>query len=175
MNIPPTYTDDMIVFKYGQTKDFEDRKNGHRQMFKSIKNHIDMKLVQFSYVDPKYVFKAETVLKQLVSPHIYIWQMPHKNCDEIIIVSKKELAKVRDNYKTIGTQFSGHSDQINKVLQQQTHQMDVMNERVDGKDMVIHELRERLHDKDDMITMLKNEVARLKADEAPKKNKNASS
>ena len=41
--------------------------------------------------------------------------------------------------------------------------------------MVIHELRERLQDKDDMITMLKNEVARLKADEAPKKNKNASS
>ena len=28
MNIPPTYTDDMIVFKYGQTKDFEDRKTG---------------------------------------------------------------------------------------------------------------------------------------------------
>ena len=101
--------------------------------------------------------------------------MPHKNCDEIIIVSKKELAKVRDNYKTIGTQFSGHSDQINKVLQQQTHQMDVMIERADGKDMVIDELRERLQDKDDMITMLKNEVARLKADEAPKKNKNASS
>jgi hypothetical protein len=40
MNIPPTYTDDMIVFKYGQTKDFEDRKNGHRQMFKSIKTTL---------------------------------------------------------------------------------------------------------------------------------------
>ena len=131
-----------------------------------------MKLVQFSYIDPKYVFKAETALKQLVSPHIYIWQMPHKNCDEIIIVSKKELAKLKDNYKTIGTQFSGHSDQINKVLQQN---MDVMTERVDGKDMIIHELRERLQDKDDMITMLKNEVVRLKADEALKKNKNASS
>ncbi len=176
MNIPHTYADDMIVFKYGQTKDFEDRKNGHRQMFKSINNYIDMKLVQFSYIDPKYVFKAETALKQLVSPHMYIWQMPHKSCDEIVIVSKKELAKVRDNYKTIGTQFSGHSDQINKVIQQQTHQMDVMTERADGKDMVVHELRERLQDKDDMITMLKNEVARLRADEEPKqKNKNASS
>ena len=32
-------------------------------------------------------------------------------------------------------------------------------------------LRERLQDKDDMITMLKNEVVRLKADEAPNKNK----
>ena len=53
--------------------------------------------------------------------------------------------------------------------------MDVMIERVDGKDMVIHELRGRLQDKDDMIAMLKNEVVRLKADEAPKKNKNASS
>ena len=143
-------------------------------MFTSIKKYIDMKLVQFSYIDPKCVFKVETALKQLVSPHIYIWQMLHKNCDEIIIVSKKELAKVRDNYKTIRTQFSDHSDPINKVLQQQIHQMDVLNERVDGKDMVIHELRERLQDKDDVIAMLKNEVARLKADEAPKKNKKTS-
>ena len=44
--------------------------------------------------------------------------MPHKNCDEIIIVSKKELAKLKDNYKPRGTQFSGHSDQINNALKE---------------------------------------------------------
>ena len=53
--------------------------------------------------------------------------------------------------------------------------MDILNERVDARDMVVHELRKSLQDKDDMIAMLKNEVVRLKADEAPKKNKNASS
>jgi chromosome segregation ATPase len=92
----------------------------------------------------------------------------HNSIEERAYTTQRQL-------QNIGTQFSGHSDQINKVLQQQTHQMDVMTERVDGKDMVIHELRERLQDKDDMIAMLKNEVVRLKADEAPKKNKNASS
>ena len=122
-----------------------------------------MKLVQFSYIDPKYVTKAEKALEKLLTSHRYFFALPHKGYDDIIIIAKKDLAQVKQHYITIGTQFSGNSDHINKVLQEQTHQMDVLSERVDGKDVVIHELRERLQDKDDMITTLKNEVARLKA------------
>jgi hypothetical protein len=175
MKIPLTFADDMIVFKYGQTINFEDRKNSHRQDFKIIKDHVHMKLVQFSYIDPKFVSKAESALEKLITPHRYICPMPHKKYDEIIIISKRELVDVKKHYTTIGTQFSGNNDQINRLLQEQTHQMDILNERVDARDMVVHELRKSLQDKDDMIAMLKDEVARLKADEAPKKNQKVSS
>ena len=169
MNIPQSYTDNMIVFKYGQTKDFEDRKNGHRQMFKSIKDHIEMKLVHFSYIDPKYVSKAETELKQLVKPHIFVWNAPDKNYDEILILTKKELGDIKKHYKKVGTEFSGHNDQINKVLQEKTHQLEVseakaevqeerivdLKGRLEDKEQTISNLEGRLQDKDDIIAMLK--------------------
>ena len=129
-----------------------------------------MKLVQFSYIDPKYVTKAEKALEKLLTPHRHFFALPHKGYDEIITIAKKDLAQVKQHYITIGTQFSGNNDQINKVLQEQTHQMEVLSERVDGKDMVINnlttnndDLRKALQDKEDMISTLKSEVARLKA------------
>ncbi len=63
MDILQSYTDDMIVFNFGETEHFQDRNNGHRQMFKSMKSHKNMRLDQLSYIDPKYVVKAGTALK----------------------------------------------------------------------------------------------------------------
>ena len=102
-------------------------------------------------------------------PHIFIWETPQKNYDEILILSKKELGEIKKLYKKVGTEFSGHNDQINKVLQEKTHQLEVseakaevqeerivdLKGRLEDKEQTISNLEGRLQDKDDIIAMLK--------------------
>ena len=66
MNIDSKFMDDDIVYKFGLTKSFEQRKNGHKTEYKKIESLIDMKLIYYTYIDPLYISEAENYIKNLL-------------------------------------------------------------------------------------------------------------
>ena len=87
MNIDMKYKDDDIVYKFGLTKSFEIRKNGHKSEYKKIENLIDMKLVQYTYIDPLYISEAENEIKNMLEEYKITWE----NHDELVVIPNNML------------------------------------------------------------------------------------
>ena len=59
-----------VLYKFGLTKSFEIRKNGHRIEYKKLNNFINMKLIHYiQQIDPLYITDAENEIKILLSDH----------------------------------------------------------------------------------------------------------
>lgn len=113
MNIDISYPNDSIVYKFGKTTSFEDRKNGHKQEFKKINHLVEMKLVYFTYIDPLYITKAETYINDKID-HFKIKWNKH---EELVILSKEDMKHVKLMYENVGMKYSGYAAENNKQIQ----------------------------------------------------------
>ena len=107
MNINDSFPNDSIVCKCGFTKDFIDRKNGHKTEFKKIIDHITFKLLIYSIIDPLLLSQAETQLKNFLLPYKFEWD--HK--DELYIIPKNQINSIKQYFKSIGLLYSGNTSQ----------------------------------------------------------------
>jgi len=104
MDISENYDDNDIVYKFGLTKDFNQRKNGHKNEYKELGN-IDMKLIYFSFIDPLYISQAESELKNILVDNL-IEYGKHK---ELVILSSKEVKTIKETYEKLALKYSGHT------------------------------------------------------------------
>jgi hypothetical protein len=114
MNIPEQYNDDDYVYKFGLTHSFEQRKNGHKSEYKDIEDCIEMKLVQFAYIDPLFLTDAEIYIKNLFKENI----IEYKKHTEIVILSKKEFPHIKNSFELIARKYSGHNEELLQEIQQ---------------------------------------------------------
>ena len=112
MKIDAKYNDDDVIYKFGLTKSFETRKNGHRSEYKKIEHLIDMKLVYYTYIDPLYISEAETEIKTLLCDNKIEWD----GHDELVIIPNNLLKHIKTFYENIGMKYSGHTQQFNKKI-----------------------------------------------------------
>ena len=145
MNIDMKYKDDDIVYKFGLTKSFEIRKNGHKSEYKKIENLIDMKLVQYTYIDPLYISEAENDIKNMLEEYKINWE----NHDELVVIPNNMLKFINTVYTNIGMKYSGHSHQfmkkindlelcINTLKKDQEYQKIIFEEKLNNKDLIIN-------------------------------------
>lgn len=97
MNIDSKYFDDSVVYKFGLTKSFESRKNGHKSEYKKLEKFIDMKLVYFTYIDPLYISQAELEIKNLLND--YKLYPEWDNHEELIIIPNNLLKIIKTIYE----------------------------------------------------------------------------
>lgn len=144
MNIDIKYKDDDIVYKFGLTKSFEIRKNGHKSEYKKIENLIDMKLVQYTYIDPLYVNEAENDIKNMLEEYKINWE----NHDELVVIPNNMLKFVNTLYTNIGMRYSGHTQEFMKKIndlelcistlkKDQEYQKIIFEEKLNNKDLII--------------------------------------
>jgi hypothetical protein len=112
MNINNEFNDDDIVYKFGLTKSFEIRKNGHKSEYKKLEKYIDMKLVYYCYVDPLYISDAENEIKTMLIDY----KINYENHDELVGIPNNMLKFVKKCYETIGMKYSGHTSEFNKKI-----------------------------------------------------------
>ena len=145
MNIDMKYKDEDIVYKFGLTKSFEIRKNGHKSEYKKIENLIDMKLVQYTYIDPLYISEAENDIKNMLEEYKINWE----NHDELVVIPNNMLKFINTVYTNIGMKYSGHSHQfmkkindlelcINTLKKDQEYQKIIFEEKLNNKDLIIN-------------------------------------
>jgi hypothetical protein len=158
MDIGKEHSDDSIVYKFGLTKSFETRKNGHNSEYKKLDNLIEKKLVYFSYIDPLYISEAEMEIKNLLSDYKIEWD----NHDELVVIPNNMLKFVKKIYENIGMKYSGHTAEFNKKINDLN--MEILKKDKD------HEIE--LLKKDNKIQALEkdNEILQLKLLLAQKNN-----
>jgi hypothetical protein len=172
MNIDNNYSDDSVVYKFGLTKSFESRKNGHKSEYKKLENFIDMKLIYFTYIDILYLTDAELEIKNLLSEYKLEWD----NHDELVIIPNNLLKIIKTIYENIGMKFSGHTqefnrkiEELNKTIMEYEHKNnllinDIANERlIFNKDKELFEAKLNIKDfeisnKNLQIETLKKEI-----------------
>ena len=119
MNINNSYADDDVVYKFGLTKSFESRKNGHTHEYKELKEKIDMKLTFFTFIDPLYIGNAETEIKQLLVDY----KINYNNHDELVVIPNKLLKFIKETYEKLGMKYSGHTQQMKQEIEKLNKQI----------------------------------------------------
>lgn len=114
MNIGEEYDDSMYVCKYGFSKDFDDRKNGHKTEFKQIQKYIELKIMMYSSIDPIYISQAEIDLKLELSEYKFDWN----GKAEIIIIPKSAIPKIKKYYSLLSSHYAGYSQSLNTIILQ---------------------------------------------------------
>jgi len=142
MNINDNYPNDAIVYKFGLTKNFEDRKNGHKTEYKELKNIVEMVFVCYTFIDPLYLREAENELKESLNDY----KIKYKDHDELIILPKDIFKFVKNIYENIGMKYSGHTSELNKQindiekeLQKERFEKELQKERYE-KELLLKEI-----------------------------------
>jgi hypothetical protein len=123
MNIDDIHLNESVVYKYGMTKSFESRKNGHNQEYKKLDGLIDKKLVYYTYIDPLYLREAESEIKYMLEDLQIKWDIH----EELVVIPNNLMKYVKECFKSIGNKYSGHTTELNKKI------MDM--------DILIHDLK----------------------------------
>ena len=116
MNLSKTYTDDMIICKYGRTDSLERRAYEHNRTFSKIKN-VNLCLKYYAYIDPQFASNAETDIAdyfQDINANI-----TYENLKELVILSPKQFEKsIKQQYTNLSTMYAGHiSDLLKKITE----------------------------------------------------------
>jgi hypothetical protein len=112
MNIDKSIPDDAIVYKFGLTKSFGIRKNGHKSEYKELDKLIVMKLAYYTYIDPLYISEAETEIKTLLEDY----KIKYENHDELVVIPNNMLKFIKKIYENLGMKYSGHTAEFNKKI-----------------------------------------------------------
>ena len=153
-NIPDTYSNDMIVCKFGCTKDIESRMKDHQSTYGKL-NNVNLNLLMFAYIDPQFIFEAETNIKYYLYQYLY----KYDSYNELIIINPKLLKNIKNQYDMIQNKYSGHIKELllqikeleNKlILTETTMQMNNLKYE--------NEINEYKHKNDILILQHKNEL-----------------
>jgi hypothetical protein len=128
MNIGLEYKDDDIVGKWGRANDLSVRTRAHENEFGKLEN-VELQLQYYAHIDPMFVVEAEDTMRQFVKANNLKFE--YKNHVEIIIISKKNIKKIKVQYDLIYNKYSGRCKELiaqNKDLQNQLAMQQKQNE-----------------------------------------------
>jgi len=150
-----THNDDDIVAKIGLTKDIDRRIQEHLKKYGS-KEGVMVRLKMYNYIDPQYLYDAETQLKSMMVDMGYALRTS-KKYKELIVYKKENYKKIEKIYQMLSEQYAGH------IKEMQLHIKDLENKNVIlQKDLQLKNME--LLKKDDIIKLndMKHENELLK-------------
>ena len=138
LKIPTSYLNNMIVCKYGFTKDLQARAYQHSKTLGKITN-VCLSLKYYAYVDPQFISDAETDIKDYFNDINVRYKFGSH--DELIILSPDKLGKsIKKQYANISNSYGGHIKDLNKkikdienkiLLQQEKHSLDLLKKDIE--------------------------------------------
>jgi hypothetical protein len=153
MNLAKTYTDDMIICKYGRTDSLERRASEHNRTFSKIKN-VNLCLKYYAYIDPQFASNAETDIAdyfQDINANI-----TYENLKELVILSPKQFEKsIKQQHTNLSTMYAGHISDLLKKITELENQLLLKNAEIKDKDKDVmlqkEQYKNQLKDKDILL------------------------
>ena len=154
-----TYSEDDILCKFGCTDDISRRTNEHERNYRKQYN-VDISLLMYSIIDPKYIFDAETNIRGYFKSN----KITQDDRTELIIINKKDLGQIKQHYKMMQISYIGRYEEMNnkiieleKQLIKKDHQLELKD-----KDIQLEQTKNELKDKDILFEKQKNEILEMK-------------
>jgi hypothetical protein len=148
-NMKNTYLENDLVFKFGFTDDLSRRLNEHKNKFSKITG-TNISVVLHSPIDPKYLSKAETELKQYFQEEEAC--LEHPIYKELVVLADKRMKGVRREFQEICLKYAGSmervQDEMNKLKEafdneKKTREKEVENEKKTREKEVENEKKTR--------------------------------
>lgn len=160
MNIPIDIPDNYLIIKYGLTKNLVRRTGEHMKTYGNIKG-VKLELMNFAYIDPKYISKAEIEIKEFFGDIETFIQ--YKKNKELVAVNPKHNRQIKNLYRNIKDEYGGCVKRLNDTID--SLKRDIKAKDIEIKNMKKYHLLEiKTNNKDNEISALKKdlEIARLK-------------
>ena len=120
-NISPEIDDNMIVYKYGFTDDFPRRIKEHQDDYGKLPN-VNISVAVFHIIDTKYTSEAEGDLRQFfknMNKTLFVENQQQKR-KELVVLNAKELETVKKEFRHIGNDYAGNTQELQKQIQELT-------------------------------------------------------
>lgn len=105
LKIASSYRDNELVYKWGTTADIERRTKEHTLDFSKI-NGSKLELALFGFIDPQYIFEAETRVKHLIEGMNLA--INHDKFEELAVIPKNKFKLIKEQYDMISRAYMGH-------------------------------------------------------------------
>jgi len=128
LDIGDEYDDDDFVYKYGNTDDLERRSVEHKRSFAKIGIN-DIQLSLFSFVDPLYISKAETDVKNCVNA--LELNFSYQTYGELAIIPVKKFKYVQQQYETIAKAYMGHITEMVAQIKDLQNTINLMESKME--------------------------------------------
>lgn len=114
-NIPVEISDENCLYKFGFTDDLNRRFREHCSYFDKYED-VSIDLEMFSFVDPKFMSKAELKIKNLNEAYQKDFQF--ENSKELIILDEKQEKMNKEYFKMISREYAGYSEELQKNIRE---------------------------------------------------------
>ena len=140
-NISLEIDDKCMVYKYGFTDDFPRRIKEHQDDYGKLPN-VNISVAVFHIIDTKYTSEAEDDLRQFfknMNKTLFV-----ENRKELIVLNTKELETVKKEFKHIGNDYAGNTQELQNQIQELTikqekqelqHRLEIQELQHKNKDM----------------------------------------
>lgn len=157
MKIPLNYNDDMIVVKFGKTKNFMDRSVSLPNKDYNFPG-VDIKLKFHCYIDESYISEAEEYLRNFFKNSVYDYDL-YENKKELAIISKENIKSIEKEYQKISKIYSGKMREIiDKIrIMESEKEKDIINLKLEFQIKLNTEMSQRFeYEKENAV--LKKEI-----------------
>jgi hypothetical protein len=169
--IPETFKDTDLVFKYGLTEDFKVRTGQHEKNFKKFEyddgTPLQLKLRHHVYIDPAFLGKAEMDMEKYFKCAKWHLQLKHKLLTEVVAIPEHFVDNmVHSEFKRVGMAYAGRLQeqqmineqlkvQIEKDRASQAELRTAHAEAMQSNKLLLDEKDIRLREKDEMMQTYK--------------------
>lgn len=137
MKLPTEIPNDYIIIKYGFTDSLSRRTQNHIDSYGNIQN-VKLELIQYAYIDPKYLSKAEKDIKgffvDIETP------IKYEKFKELVAINPKHKKQIFRQFKMLSNEYSGCvkelTDKLEKTigeyekkLEIEKHEKDILKEK----------------------------------------------
>jgi len=159
------YSEDTLLYKFGNTDDLPRRSGEHERNYKKIFKIDHIELMLFSVIDPKYIVDAETSLKKFFQNNIINFE----KSTELVILDKSEYNKTIQHYKLIKNSYIGcylemqnKLDQLERKIKDLQNEYDLTKEKLSNKNtLLLEKHKNALQEKDNEIKLLNEKYNNL--------------
>jgi hypothetical protein len=116
--ISPEIDDKLIVYKYGFTDDFPRRIKEHQDDYGKLPN-VNISVTVFHIIDTQYTSQAEGDLRQFfknMNKTLFV-ENQQQTRKELVVLSTKELETVKKEFRHIGNDYAGNTQELQKQIQ----------------------------------------------------------
>jgi hypothetical protein len=144
------YTDDHLLCKYGRSEDMSRRLGEHINKYRKEFN-TNLQIIGYSLIDPKNIVNAENN----ISNYFENKKIKYKDERELVVIEKNYVDFVREQFKMLQKEYSGHCKQLIEKIQELEHQNKELTHTIELQQS---KYENKLKDKDLEIQMIKNNM-----------------